>query len=223
MPSAPLPMAAAPTVPGAVRWFDDLQAFATALVLVSLGLSLLAGAGLLTGGTPGLAFLLSYATGLPLGAALMLVNAPFYLLSWRELGLRFTLRTLAAVAGLSAGVETVPRLFTVSHVQPLYAAVAGGMLIGVGLLVLFRHRASLGGINVLALALNRRRGWRAGAVQMAVDATILLGAFAVVAPQRVGWSILGSLMVNGVLLCNHRPVPAATAAATSTATPTPAR
>lgn len=209
MSSAPFAQVAGPVVPGPARWFDDLQAFATAILLVSLGLSLLAGAGLLTGGTPGLAFLLSYATGLPLGAALMLVNAPFYLLSWRELGPRFTLRTLAAVAALSAGVEAVPRLFTVSHVQPLYAAVAGGTLIGVGLLVLFRHRASLGGINVLALALNRRRGWRAGAVQMAVDATILLGAFAVVAPQRVGWSILGSLMVNGVLLCNHRPGAAA--------------
>ena len=202
-PTPPLSTTAA--LPGAPRWFDDLQAFATAVLLVSLGLALLAGAGLLTGGTPGLAFLLSYTTGLPLGVALMLVNAPFYLLSWRELGPRFTLRTLAAVAALSAGVEAVPRLFSVSHVQPLYAAVAGGTLIGVGLLVLFRHRASLGGINVLALALQRRRGWRAGVVQMAVDASILAAAFAVVAPRQVAWSILGSLMVNGVLVCNHRP------------------
>jgi uncharacterized membrane-anchored protein YitT (DUF2179 family) len=186
-----------------------MQAVATAVVLVSLGLALLAGAGLLTGGTPGLAFLLSYTTGMPLGVALMAVNLPFYLLSWRELGPRFTLRTLGAVAALSAGVEAVPRVFSIGQVQPLYAAVAGGILIGVGLLVLFRHRASLGGINVLALALQRRRGWRAGLVQMAVDASILAGAFAVVAPRQVAWSILGSLMVNAVLIFNHRPAPRA--------------
>jgi uncharacterized membrane-anchored protein YitT (DUF2179 family) len=51
---------------------DDAQAVGAAVVPVSLGLSLLASGGLLTGGTPGLAFLLCHATGLPLGFALFL-------------------------------------------------------------------------------------------------------------------------------------------------------
>src|SRR5689334_19897290 len=59
---------------------DDLQAGATAVILVSLGLSLFHSAGLMTGGTPGLAFLISYSSGLPLGVALFIVNLPFYLL-----------------------------------------------------------------------------------------------------------------------------------------------
>jgi uncharacterized membrane-anchored protein YitT (DUF2179 family) len=184
---------------------DDLQAFATAIVVVSLGLSLLSSAGLLTGGTPGLAFLLSHATGWPLGAALFVVNLPFYVLAWREMGARFTLRTLGAVTALSLGVEGVSHMLSMRHVQPMYAALAGGTLIGVGLLVLFRHRASLGGINVLALALQRRCGWRAGAVQMAIDLAILAAAFALVDPVRVAYSVAGSLAVNLVLLCNHRP------------------
>jgi uncharacterized membrane-anchored protein YitT (DUF2179 family) len=184
---------------------DDLQALATAILLVSLGLSLIGSAGLLTGGTPGIAFLLSYATGLPLGAALFAVNLPFYLLAWRELGLRFTLRTLAAVSALSVGVELVAKLLSLRAVHPLYAAIAGGTLIGVGLIVLFRHRASLGGVNVLALSLQRRCGWRAGAVQMVVDAAILLAALVTIEPRRVGYSIVGSLALNLVLLWNHRP------------------
>jgi uncharacterized membrane-anchored protein YitT (DUF2179 family) len=200
---SPAAHAASPAPPHSLA--DDLLAYATAIVLVSLGLALLAGAGLLTGGTPGLAFLLRYATGLPLGLALFVVNLPFYLLAWRELGLRFTLRTLAAVSALSLGVEAVARLVRLESVHPMYAAIAGGTLIGVGLLVLFRHGASLGGINVLALALQRRRGFSPGAVQMAVDAAILVGAFAVVDPVRVAYSIAGSLAVNLVLLRNHRP------------------
>ncbi len=185
--------------------FDDAQAVATSVVLVSLGLSLLNAAGLMTGGTPGLGFLLSYATGWPLGIALFLVNIPFYALAWRGLGLGFTLKTLGAVTALSAGVELVQRMLSVRAVDPLYAALAGGTLIGLGLLVLFRHGASFGGVNTLALLLHRRLAWSVGIVQLVIDAAILGGAFAVMEPKRVAWSMLGALAVNVVLISNHRP------------------
>ena len=201
-PSLVPPAAAPAAAPHSV--VDDLQAGTTAVILVSLGLALLNSAGLMTGGTPGLGFLLSYATGLPLGLALFLVNLPFYVLGWRGMGMRFTLKTLAAVTGLALGVEAVRLVLTVQASAP-YAALAGGVLIGTGLLVMFRHQASFGGINILALDLQRRVGWPAGKVQMAVDLGILLGAFFVLDPQRVGWSVLGSLAVNAVLIWNHRP------------------
>jgi uncharacterized membrane-anchored protein YitT (DUF2179 family) len=184
--------------------FDDLQAGATAIVLMSLGLALLNGAGLLSGGAPGLAFLLSYSAGLPLGAALFVVNVPFYALAWREMGGRFTLKTLAAVTGLSVGVEVVRHVLTL-HAAPAYAALAGGMLIGVGLLVMFRHNASFGGINILALYLNKRFGWSPGKVQLAVDIGVLMAALLVIDVQRVAWSAVAAVAVNAVLIWNHRP------------------
>jgi uncharacterized membrane-anchored protein YitT (DUF2179 family) len=183
---------------------DDAQAVGTAVVMASLGLALLNSAGLMTGGTPGLGFLMSYATGMPLGAALFLVNLPFYVLGWRGLGVPFTLKTLGAVSALSLGVEVV-RQVVVVHTPPVYAALAGGVLIGTGLLVMFRHKASFGGINILALFLQKRLGWPAGKVQMVVDLAILAGALFIMDIQRVGWSVLGSLAVNAVLVWNHRP------------------
>ena len=194
---------ATPTAPRHTA-IDDLQAGATAIILVSLGLSLLNSAGLMTGGTPGLAFLLSYATGWSLGATLFVVNLPFYVLGWRGMGARFTLKTLAAVAGLSLGVELVRRLAVVQADAP-YAAVVGGVLVGAGLLVMFRHQASFGGINILALFLQRRWRWPAGKVQMVIDVAILATAFSVMDTRRVGWSVLGALAVNAVLIWNHRP------------------
>ena len=184
---------------------DDAQAVATAVVLVSLGLSLLDAAGLITGGTPGLAFLVSHVTGMRLGVALFLVNIPFYALAWQRLGGRFTLRTAGAVTALPGGVELVHRMLSVRSVDAPYAAVAGGLLIGLGLLVLFRHGASFGGVNTFALFANRRWGWSVGGVQMAVDALILAAAFALLDPKRVAWSLLGALVVNAVLILNHRP------------------
>jgi len=183
---------------------DDLQAGATAVLLVSLGLALLDSAGLMTGGTPGLAFLLSRASGLPLGLALFAVNLPFYLLGWRAMGTRFTLKTLAAVAALSFGVEAVRQLLVV-QAAPGYAAMAGGVLIGTGLLVMFRHQASFGGVNILALLLQRRWAWPAGKVQLVIDLGILGAALLLLDGERVAWSMLGSLGVNAVLVWNHRP------------------
>jgi uncharacterized membrane-anchored protein YitT (DUF2179 family) len=183
---------------------DDVQAVGAAVVMGSLGLALLNSVGLMTGGTPGLGFLLSYATGMPLGAALFLVNLPFYFLGWREMGARFTLKTLGAVSALSLGVEAVRHVLVV-HTAPLYAALAGGVLIGTGLLVMFRHKASFGGINILALFLQKRLGWPAGKVQMVIDLGILTGALFIMDVQRVGWSVLGSLAVNAILIWNHRP------------------
>jgi uncharacterized membrane-anchored protein YitT (DUF2179 family) len=184
--------------------FDDLQGGATAIVLVSLGLALLNGAGLMTGGAPGLGLLLSYATSLPLGAALFLVNVPFYALAWREMGGRFTLKTLMAVSGLSVGVE-VARVALTLQASAAYAAVAGGMLIGVGLLVMFRHNASFGGTNVLVLFLNRRFGWSTGKVQLAIDVCVLAAAPWVIDAQRAAWSIVAAVAVSSVLIWNHRP------------------
>ena len=184
---------------------DDAQALMTSVLLVSLGVSLLNAAGLMTGGTPGLGFLLSDLTGLPLGLSLLMVNLPFYTLAWRGMGRRFALKTAGAVIALSCGVELVRHTLSVRSIDISYAAIAGGMLIGIGLLILIRHGGSFGGINTLALFAHRRWGWSVGRVQMAVDGAILACSFFIMDPTRVAWSLLGALALNGVLMLNHRP------------------
>ena len=185
--------------------FDDLQALVTGTLFVAMALVLFRHAGLLTGGTAGIAFVLHYATGLPFGAGFFLVNLPFYVLAWQRMGRRFTLKTFAAVALLSALAELLPHWLVLQSVQPLFAALGGGLLMGAGLLILFRHHASLGGLNVLALWLQERRGWRAGHVQVAVDLAILLAAAPWVGPLQLLLSVLGALALNLALAVNHKP------------------
>ena len=90
-------------------------------------------------------------------------------------------------------------------VQPAYAALVGGMLMGMGMLVLFRHRCSLGGFGITALYLQERCGWRAGYVQMTLDCLVLLSAFFIVDLERALWSVVAALTLNQVLSMNHRP------------------
>ena len=73
----------------------------TGTLFVGLGLALFREAGLMTGGTVGLAFLAHYATGLNFGLLFFCINLPFYLLAWQRMGRRFTLKTLAAVSLLA--------------------------------------------------------------------------------------------------------------------------
>lgn len=196
---------AAPAMPPRHTLFDDAQALLTGTLFVAIGLLLLRQAGLVTGGTVGLAFLAHYATGLPFGALLFVVNLPFYWLAWRRMGRRFTLKTFASVSLLALLSELLPRWISLQSVHPLFAAVAGGLLVGAGFIMLFRHRASLGGLNVLVLWLQERFGWRAGIVQMAIDALILLSAWPWIDAQRLALSVLAAAAMNFALAVNHRP------------------
>ncbi|WP_181704473.1 YitT family protein [Chthonobacter rhizosphaerae] len=183
---------------------EDALALFTGTLFVALGLVFMKTVGLATGGTAGLAFLVHYGTGWPLGAVFFAVNVPFYAFAFRVFGLAYTVKTFAAVALLSLEAEILPHLFRVSDIHPAFAAVAGGMLAGVGLLILIRHKSSLGGVGVLAVWLQERYGVRAGTVQMGIDAVIVLGAFAVLPPVAVLLSVAGAVALNLVLAVNHR-------------------
>lgn len=187
------------------RPVDDLQALATGTLFVALGIVMFNQAGLLAGGTAGLALLLHYAIGIEFAPAFFLVNLPFYALAWWRMGAAFTLKTFAAVALLSLFASLLPMGLAFRHLSPVLAAVLGGLLCGAGMLMLFRHRASLGGLNVVVLYLQERFGWRAGTVQMLFDALIVLAGLAVADPQRVALSVLGVVVLNLTLAINHRP------------------
>jgi uncharacterized membrane-anchored protein YitT (DUF2179 family) len=184
---------------------EDAQALVMGTLFVALGVAMFRHAGLLAGGTAGNAFLVHYASGRPFGVVLFAISLPSYWLALRQLGGVFALKTFGAVALLSAFSELLPALVSFDALNPVFAAVMGGLLIGMGLPVLFRHRASLGGLNVLVLWLQAARGWRAGKPQMAIDIVIVAASFAAVSPVRVLRSVLGAVALNLVIAVNHRP------------------
>ncbi|WP_260675226.1 YitT family protein [Comamonas aquatica] len=184
---------------------EDAAAIFTGVLMISVGVALFKQAGLITGGMAGLAFSLHYATHIGFGVWFFVLNLPFYWLAVRKMGWAFTVKTFCAVGLLAVVSELQPLFLSLERVQAPYAAVVGGILMGVGMLVLFRHRCSLGGVGIAALFLQERYGWRAGYVQMGLDCLILLSAFFIVDVERALWSILAALTLNQVLSMNHRP------------------
>jgi uncharacterized membrane-anchored protein YitT (DUF2179 family) len=184
---------------------DDVAGLLTGVVLAALGLSLLRASGAVTGGTAGASLALAHVLPTSFGAVFVAVTVPFMLLAVRRKGWAFTLRSVVAVALVSALTQVHPQLLAVTHVAPLYGVVVGNLALGLAILILFRHHSSLGGFNVVALVAQDRRGWRAGYVQLALDAAVV-AASALVAPAGTVWySALGAVVLNLVLAMNHRP------------------
>jgi uncharacterized membrane-anchored protein YitT (DUF2179 family) len=184
--------------------FEDVQALLTGTLVVALGIAMYKKAGLLTGGVTGVAFLSHYASGINFGLLLVGINLPFYLFALKRMGLAFTVKSLIALALVALFTEYSPPLLRFEWLHPVVAGVVGGMLMGVGMLILFRHKASLGGFSVLALYLQETRGWRAGKIQMALDCAIVLGSAFVVGPLLIAISVLGAVVLNLSLATNHK-------------------
>jgi uncharacterized membrane-anchored protein YitT (DUF2179 family) len=187
------------------RLYEDIAAGLTGTAIFALGIALLSRAQLLTGGAAGIALLLHYATGGEFSVLLLVVNLPFYVLSLVRLGWKLTVRTVLATLLLSCFSTLTPTWLTITQLNPIYAAAIGGALMGLGLLILFRHGTSLGGVGVLALYAQERYGLPAGYVQLTIDALILLVALVVVDAWHVGLSMICAVVLNLVIATNHRP------------------
>ncbi len=184
---------------------DDAQGLFTGVLFMSLGVVFFKSAGLYTGGTMGLALALHYWTDLPLGWLMMSVNVPFYILAYFRFGKKFVVKTLLSVSLLSFFISVIPHFLVIDNVSPYFAAIMGGLLVGVGLIQLFRHRSSTGGFNILVLYLQDKYGWNAGLIQMVMDFSVITLSVFTGSGSIIVTSFLGAAIMNLSISINHRP------------------
>ena len=184
---------------------EDAMAMVIGTFLISFAMLLMQQAHTLTGGTAGFALLVHYATGIKFGVIFFLINIPFYYLAYKRLGMQMVIKTMIAVALLSVLTELHPHFIHLDGITPVYGTVLANLLIGIGFLILFRHRSSLGGFNLLALYLQERYGIAAGKVQMALDVSVLFASTMFISLPLLAISILGAVVLNLILTINHRP------------------
>ena len=183
---------------------EDAQGLVTGAGMAASALVILTHLGLVTGQTAGLALLLSYATGYSFAFMFFLVNLPFYWLGYKRIGPRFVLKTVIAVALVSVFSIWFPTLIGFETLDPFYGVALFGALNGAGLLAIFRHGASLGGVGILALYIQENTGFRAGFTQLLFDVCIFAAAFFLIDARAVLFSMLGALIVNMIITFNHR-------------------
>ncbi|HFX6310717.1 TPA: YitT family protein [Acinetobacter baumannii] len=183
---------------------EDFFALLTGTFMISFGLLLMKNTGIMTGGTAGLSLLIHYISHWQFGVIFFVINLPFYYLAYKRMGMQLVIKTFVAVGLLSFFSLINPKLVQIAYLNPIFASILANILVGVGMLILFRHRSSLGGVNLLALFIQNHYKIPAGKFQLGVDLVILCVSGFFVDLQLLLFSILGSVILNLIITCNHK-------------------
>lgn len=186
-------------------FFEDVLALLCAGVFVAFGIVLFKSQGLLTGGAAGIALLGTQVSSLNFGTLFFLVNLPFYFLAWTQIGKRFTLNTFISVSLVSYLSENMDKVIQFQNVHPAFASLLAGLLVGVGLIIMFRHKSSLGGLGILGFYLQNKFNISAGKFQLTVDITILCLGGVFFSLELLLISIIAAVVMNVILAVNHKP------------------
>ena len=198
-----LPLYAKPVTPRH-KLYEDLVALLCASLLVGLGIYFFKTVGLIVGGTAGLALIISSVSPFSFGVVYSLLNMPFMLLAYLKLGWRFTLNTFVSVSVISAVADNLHYVLDITYINPVFAAVSGGVMIGLGVLAMFRHHSSLGGAGIVGFYLQKYHGVRAGRFQMLVDVVVVSVGFFLIPFKLLALSILGAVVMNMIIAINHK-------------------
>lgn len=127
------------------------------------------------GGITGISIMLSHIFHIPLGILLTLLNLPFLVIGYKQIGKTFALSTLFAVVIMSIGTQLLHPVPSITG-EPLLAAVFGGVILGVGVGLVVRYGGSLDGTEIVAILASKRLPFSVGEVVMFFNLFILSGA-----------------------------------------------
>jgi uncharacterized membrane-anchored protein YitT (DUF2179 family) len=159
--------------------FRDILLILIGAVIQAVGMDLFLIPGTLAaGGVSGIAQIVNRYTGWPIGVMIILFNIPLFVLGWRFLGgRRFLLRTFLAVGIYAVLIDLLalylPRDLTSDSVLN---ALFGGVLMGVGMGLVFRAKGTTGGTDILARLLGKWRGIPLSESFLITDTAVVLGS-----------------------------------------------
>lgn len=143
------------------RRVKDVIFIGIGVVMASIGLKgFLLPNDFFDGGAMGMALLLEIVTPLDLSPLIILVNLPFIYLGYKQLSLRFALKSTLAILALALLVHYIE--LPVITADKLLIAVFGGFFLGTGIGFAIRGGAVIDGTEVLAISVSRRSSLTVG-------------------------------------------------------------
>ena len=151
------------------------------------------------GGVVGLATIVYYLTGFPMGITIFVVNGILLIIGYRILGGKFGLNTIIGMTTASLSLILFQQVLDVNNMEyfkfenmELFTrAVLGGALSGIGIGICFVNGGNSGGSDIIALIVTKYRNVSPGSVILVVDAIVIAGTLLV--PNGLG--------VEGMVYC----------------------
>lgn len=167
--------------PVLLREIKDYLMIALGMILYGIGWTVfLLPNDITTGGVPGIASIVYFATGLPVQYVYFGINAFLLLLSLKILGWKFSVKTIYAVFVLTFFLSVMQELTKELHLlhdQPFMACVLGASFCGAGIGVAFSANGSTGGTDIVAAIINKYRDITLGRVIMICDMIIIASSY----------------------------------------------
>lgn len=127
------------------------------------------------GGISGIATVLFYFTGMPPGIMTLILSIPIFLFSIKILGLKFGIKTVVATFSFSFFIDSITAIFHSFTGDIFIASIFGGVMIGIGLGIVFRSGASTGGTDLIAAMAKKYVPWISlGVWMLMIDSLVVL-------------------------------------------------
>jgi uncharacterized membrane-anchored protein YitT (DUF2179 family) len=146
------------------------------------------------GGATGISLLIAELSNQSLSIIIVLVNIPFIIIGYHQMGQTFALRTILAILGLALCIAFMPYPYITN--DKLLVAVFGGFFLGAGIGFAMRGGAVLDGTEVLAIYLSRKTSASIGDVIMVINIIIFSLAAYLLKPEIALYSMLAYLAAS---------------------------
>ncbi|MDK2991101.1 MAG: hypothetical protein PWP48_334 [Clostridiales bacterium] len=150
------------------------------------------------GGVGGIATVLYYLFKFPVGTTMLILNIPLFLAGVKVHGAGFGFKTLIATVLLSFFIDAI-KLQPLTH-NEILAAVYGGIIMGIGLGIVFRSDATTGGTDLAAKIVHKfmpyiTMGW----LLFMIDTAVVTFAGAVFGPEQALYAIIALFISSYVI------------------------
>ncbi|MDH7479860.1 MAG: YitT family protein [Syntrophomonadaceae bacterium] len=151
------------------------------------------------GGVSGAATIIHYLFNLPVGMVILILNIPLFLLSLRELGFAFGLRSFYGTVVLGFFVDLFTARLAPLTMDVLLAAIYGGVVVGIGMGLVFRFKGTTGGTDLAARIINKYIKVSLGQSLLAIDFLVIAAAGVFFNPELAMYALLSLFVATQVI------------------------
>lgn len=187
------------------RWFSAYGQILAGALLIAAGYVLfITPYKVVPGGVYGICIILHHTWGLPVGLTALAFNIPITLLALKVLGPRYGAKTVAGFILTSFFIDGLTFLVGEDPLkigdEILMSSLYGGVMIGLGVGLLFRARASCGGTDMVAMILSKKTRLPVGRLMIYVDSVIVLAGLLVFGDWKIPLYSLVTIFVIGQMV-----------------------
>jgi len=159
-------------------WFRDAALIIVGTFILAVGIVFfIAPYKFVPGGVYGISIVFHHLLGTPIGLVSLCMDIPLLLIGIRVLGSRFGVKTFVGIVLTAVFVDTLGRIWGNNPLvegDALLSGIFGGVLVGLGLGLIFRAKATSGGTDIVAMILSKYTRLPLGQSLIYVDSVVVL-------------------------------------------------